>query len=248
MVSIRKRVGTWFSNLFLIACVLLLVASLATTVRANITGEPAYIFGYKPIFVLTGSMEPTMRTHSLCIGKKVSSLDELKTGDIVTYRAYESASGKTLLITHRIIEITSDGHIITKGDNNDVQDDFDTTIDDVQNKIVYIWNGAATIYDILSSRSFPLFAIGICVAMLLIAFGVRCLKPQKKTPGTLSKTKLVIDGDDEEEDDFDTPIFSPESQPDPEDFSTRLVIEPDPNDPDDDPDDFSISLFPPSKK
>lgn len=69
-----------------------------------------YLFNYTPLVVLSGSMETTLMTGSIIYYKEVEK-DELKVGDIITYRVDD------LVVTHRINEI-KDGKFVTKGDAN----------------------------------------------------------------------------------------------------------------------------------
>src|SRR5690242_20627559 len=62
------------------------------------------LFGYKPLTVLSGSMEPKVMTGDMVIVKDVDP-STLNTGDIVTYKLQEH-----VLVTHRIIKkITENG-------------------------------------------------------------------------------------------------------------------------------------------
>ena len=72
------------------------------------------IFGYKPLVVLTGSMEPTIKTGSILYFKQVPE-SELKVGDPITF----TLNGQ--YISHRIISIEN-REFETKGDNNDTPD------------------------------------------------------------------------------------------------------------------------------
>ena len=71
-----------------------------------------YICGFVPYVVLSGSMEPTIDTGSLCFINKNTSFDSIKEEDII---AFEMNDGT--LVTHRAVEVTDSG-ITTKGDNN----------------------------------------------------------------------------------------------------------------------------------
>ena len=75
-----------------------------------------YIFGFTPYVVLSGSMEPTIKTGSLCFINKHANYDSIKEKDIIAYKA----SGGTL-VTHRVVSIDNDS-FVTKGDNNKNQD------------------------------------------------------------------------------------------------------------------------------
>ena len=75
------------------------------------------IFGYKPFVVLSGSMETKINVGDLVIVKKTNT-DNLKVNDIIAFRNSDNT-----VTTHRIIEVTSEGCFVTKGDNNNIQDD-----------------------------------------------------------------------------------------------------------------------------
>lgn len=77
------------------------------------------IFGYKPMIVVTDSMETTISPGDLVFVKIVNP-DSLKINDIIAFR-----NEKNTVTTHRIIEITNEkGQRVlkTKGDNNTVED------------------------------------------------------------------------------------------------------------------------------
>ncbi len=74
------------------------------------------LFGFKPLVVLSGSMEPTFKTGSIIYYYKVNE-DELKEGDIITFKSELSDK----MISHRI-ESIEDGLYETKGDANNVPD------------------------------------------------------------------------------------------------------------------------------
>jgi signal peptidase len=74
------------------------------------------LFGIRPFVVLSGSMEPVIHTGSLCyINEKVESTD-IVTGDVIAFNAGDAT------VVHRVIGVDENGHFITKGDANEVQD------------------------------------------------------------------------------------------------------------------------------
>ncbi len=75
-----------------------------------------YICGIVPYVVLSGSMEPTIETGSLCFINKNISIDKIKEKDIIAFKMNDNT-----LVTHRAVEITDSG-IVTKGDNNEDTD------------------------------------------------------------------------------------------------------------------------------
>ena len=78
-----------------------------------------YIFGYRPVLVLSGSMEPYMETNSIAIVQKTKGIKE---DDVVMFRINEDTK-----VCHRAVTIDAEGNITTKGDNNEKADD-DTLI------------------------------------------------------------------------------------------------------------------------
>ncbi|HVI39447.1 MAG TPA: signal peptidase I, partial [Anaerovoracaceae bacterium] len=74
---------------------------------------PSFL-GYKPFIVLSGSMEPAIFPGDLIITKNIDP-KEIKVGDIITFRADETAA-----VSHRVTEITTEGGLFfhTKGDAN----------------------------------------------------------------------------------------------------------------------------------
>lgn len=71
-----------------------------------------YAFGVVPYVVLSGSMEPTIDTGSLCFINKHTDYESIKENDIIAFKMKDGT-----LVTHRAVEITENG-IVTKGDNN----------------------------------------------------------------------------------------------------------------------------------
>lgn len=74
------------------------------------------LLGYRPMAVLSGSMEPTYPVGSI-IYYQECDFDELESGDPVTFYA------DTSLVTHRITQKDESARaVVTKGDNNQTED------------------------------------------------------------------------------------------------------------------------------
>lgn len=74
------------------------------------------LLGYRPMAVLSGSMEPTYPVGSI-IYYHENSFDELEVGDPVTFYAGSS------LVTHRIMRVDEASQtVVTKGDHNKTED------------------------------------------------------------------------------------------------------------------------------
>lgn len=72
--------------------------------------------GIKPYITMSGSMEPTIQTGSICFINTNESFDNIDVNDVIAFK-----TGNNMLVTHRVLDITKDG-FQTKGDNNDVPD------------------------------------------------------------------------------------------------------------------------------
>jgi len=76
-----------------------------------------FVMGYKPVVVLSGSMEPTYPVGSM-IYYKASNFEDINEGDVITFRL-----GGGALATHRVIQKNEETReFTTKGDNNETED------------------------------------------------------------------------------------------------------------------------------
>ena len=120
-----KRINQIFYGLL----VLFMLLTITLTFIFRITNSGAIdIFDYQLYKVLSGSMENTktnldypiknIERNSLIVVKKINQFDELKIGDVITFKYVVADNQET--ITHRIIDIKAkdNGYLITtKGDN-----------------------------------------------------------------------------------------------------------------------------------
>ncbi len=77
------------------------------------------LFGLHPYVVLSGSMEPALRTGSVAYVRSIEP-EDVEVGDIITF----SIDSDTVA-THRVVEIVGSGSSLsfrTKGDANNVED------------------------------------------------------------------------------------------------------------------------------
>lgn len=118
-----KKILKVIGDIFLVFVIVSAVIFTAITLTSKKDGIPS-LFGYSPFSILSGSMEPTLKTGDIVLCKKVDNNTELKENDIIAFRT--TIDGKKTIVTHRINSITTlnDDSIIitTKGDNNDISD------------------------------------------------------------------------------------------------------------------------------
>lgn len=75
------------------------------------------VAGYRPVVVLSGSMEPTYHVASV-IYYKSAPFSQINEGDPITYQA-----GEDSLVTHRVVEKREGAQeFVTKGDANPTND------------------------------------------------------------------------------------------------------------------------------
>lgn len=77
------------------------------------------VMGYRPVIVLSGSMEPTFNTGDMILLEPAADAENLHSDDVIAYLV----GGK--VTTHRIVQVTElEGQkmYITKGDYNNIED------------------------------------------------------------------------------------------------------------------------------
>ena len=94
------------------------IVNVLTTLIIIIGGAVLILYacGIVPYVVLSGSMEPTIKTGSLCFINKNAKFDSIKEKDVIAYKMSDGT-----LVTHRTINI-EENEIQTKGDNNEAAD------------------------------------------------------------------------------------------------------------------------------
>lgn len=165
-----------FGKVVNILLVLILIITSYTIVDAKIKNLPPTIFGHQVYYVLSGSMEPTIKTGSIILVKKRTNLTKIKTGEIITFKM---PYNEQILVTHRIIETLKNNEqlfYITKGDANLVKDPW--IID--KNSIVSVYSGVTIpfigyIYKEIHS-SFITYFLLISLGLVLLSYGIRLFK------------------------------------------------------------------------
>jgi signal peptidase len=115
--KIMKR---WISNSITFLLFALLIVMLFVVISSKASGGEPQIFGYQLKIVLSGSMEPAIKTGSIIAVKPGVDMNHFKKDDVITFKI----DGKKL-VTHRIIGVGKNGNQVmykTKGDNNKTAD------------------------------------------------------------------------------------------------------------------------------
>lgn len=118
--TLTKTIGKIVKILFFIIATPILILSLIIMIKARIYPDKVPdVFGYKPMIVLSGSMETSIYTGDLVFVKIVDT-NILKEDDIIAFR-----NETNTVTTHRIVELVNEnGNKLfrTKGDNNNTED------------------------------------------------------------------------------------------------------------------------------
>ena len=86
------------------------------------------VIKWKPVVVLTGSMEPTYKVGSVIYYKQVPK-EEIKQGDAITFTLKDNT-----FVTHRVNKIENDMYE-TKGDANESPDLEKVSYDNIKGKV-----------------------------------------------------------------------------------------------------------------
>jgi signal peptidase I len=120
---------------FIIFCAVLVLL----TVLLTGDGQTPSIMGYSMFRVMTGSMEPTIPTDSLIVVRETDP-EELAVGDVISFYSRDpTLSGA--VNTHRILKIDQEGdqlYFTTKGDANNVADQYITQESDLVGRVVFV--------------------------------------------------------------------------------------------------------------
>ena len=145
--------------LFLVIVLPFLIFNLTLIIKSKLYPDKiADFMGYKPFIVMSGSMETTINIGDLVIVKKVNS-SSIHTGDIIAFKNGD------IVISHRVKEVINDSGTYkfkTKGDNNNVADDFIVNSDAIEGIFVNKIPGLGSILLFLGKP------IGLLMVILVI--------------------------------------------------------------------------------
>ena len=155
------------------------------------------LFGYMPFSIQTQSMEPTIKAGDVVIGKEVD-FNPLKEGDIITY--WTTVDEQKILNTHRITKVISNGKgsvpsFKTKGDNNQIEDEYTVAAADIVAKYNSKISGLGKAVDLLETQK----GFFICIVLPLILFFLYKLYHFIKVLVTVKQEKAGLSKEDEEE-------------------------------------------------
>lgn len=169
-----RRILSLAGNLIFIAVVLYLCYFIIQAVQDR---SPS-VFGYRMLRVMTESMDPVFSKGD-CIIIKEAAREELAAGDIITFVSSDPMlEGR--LNTHRIVDIAEDytngGTVYyTKGDNNNWEDDYTTSYEDIVGKYLYTLPLGKKISAFLEKLSNRNYYFAVVIVPVLLCF-VSCIR------------------------------------------------------------------------
>ena len=125
------------------------------------------ILGYESYVIKTNSMEPTIDINDVIITKKVKE-EEIKVQDIITFVKDKE------VITHRITKIETENDIkkyTTKGDNNNIEDSFKITYDNIAGKHILTIPKLGKIVKVLENQI--IFLIILLIILIYMFFRIQ---------------------------------------------------------------------------
>jgi signal peptidase I len=166
-----------------IALGLALLVCLVFVVNFAVYGLGTLPGGYRPLVVLSGSMEPVMPTGSLVLTKAVAPAT-VQVGDVITFhlhsRAYQSE-----LATHRVIAVESGPmglSFVTKGDANQVYDLKPVPATDLVGRVVVVSGWAGSLAQAVKSP--PLLGLMVLGVLLLALDPLRTKLSRRRALGS----------------------------------------------------------------
>lgn len=153
----------------MIASVLLSLLAVGSALSAQ-PGQAPVLFGHSLLFVVSGSMEPTLPKGSILLVKQ-ESITEVAENDIISFYSKDpNLMGN--LNTHRVLHISGEANarsLTTKGDANAVADPYTVEESNFLGRVV--WHSAALGLFLKFIQQKYVFAAIILLPLLLILIG-----------------------------------------------------------------------------
>lgn len=118
--STSHKIWTVIGTILCVILLPILIINLTLIIKSYTNAdEVPSVGGWFPMIVLTDSMYPEIKSGDLILCHTIEA-EEVKEGDVITF--YDPMGNGTTVVTHRVLSINADGSFVTKGDNNNVED------------------------------------------------------------------------------------------------------------------------------
>ena len=121
-------------------------------------------FGFESRVILSGSMEPMIKTGSLTTINKNVPYEEIHTGDVIAFRTENDA-----VVVHRVITKTNAGYE-TKGDENENSDGVTTSKENYCGKEIISIPYFGYFMAALQTLKGRIASVGVVILLLLLSY------------------------------------------------------------------------------
>ena len=132
MKSTKQKILFIIGTILCIILLPILIINLTLIVKSYTNAdEVPSVGGYFPMIVLTDSMDPEIQSGDLIFCHTVEA-EAVQVGDIISF--YDPMGNGSTVVTHRVMEIKDEDNelsFITKGDNNNTEDQTPVQAEDV---------------------------------------------------------------------------------------------------------------------
>lgn len=131
-----------------------------------IGGLILYVIGIHPFVVMSGSMEPSIHTGSVCFVNTNIDYAMIKKGDVIAF------STGTSFVTHRVIDVTDHG-LETQGDANDISDGISVIEENFEGKTLFSIPYAGYLVKFIQTLSGKIICFTIFIVLILASFLIK---------------------------------------------------------------------------
>ena len=134
----KTKILNWIGNMVLVGLIATLIYCLIGIYGQKTTEELFFPFGFRPVVILTGSMEPVLSTGAGVVVRKTKEIEE---GDMVFFLTEDN-----IPVIHRCIHKEETGSLTTKGDANSHADTEVVREEQIQGKVICVMNWLSPLF------------------------------------------------------------------------------------------------------
>ena len=121
-----KSKESWFGRLVTFILIITFTFMIVIAISSKSPDGARQIFGYELKTVLSGSMEPEIKTGSIIVVKTNEDMKNIQNNDVITFlQEKDPGEEGVIVVTHRVTEVIESGNEVlyrTKGDSNNGED------------------------------------------------------------------------------------------------------------------------------
>ncbi len=189
-----KAAGAYVTKSLTVLLTLVALLLAGFLLQSKLTGTEPAIAGCKLYIVMSGSMEPALKVGSI-VGVKPLAPEEVRPGDIVTFRSEHNSS----VTTHRVNRVEADENgllFYTKGDANEVEDPSPVEPRHLIGKVVLTvpYVGYLFAYARTPQGARTLFGLAVLTVAGELAYNLLTSKKQNKQAATEANAESPPEG------------------------------------------------------